>query len=102
MFMLTRSHGSYVGMHARACAHENKPNYSIIKVFFCVLWWNYHVDCQGWIFVHVYVVEGWKRIPILSRLEQVLSNAILDNLIKVISTSLLQYRGLLKLIWLPN
>ncbi len=31
---LTHSHSSYVGMHTRACAHENEPNYSTIKVFF--------------------------------------------------------------------
>jgi hypothetical protein len=23
------------------------------------------MDCHGWIVVHVYVVEGWKHIPIL-------------------------------------
>jgi hypothetical protein len=30
------------------------------------------MDCHGWIVVHVYVVEGWKHIPILFSLEQVL------------------------------
>ncbi len=47
------------------------------------------VDCQGWIVVHVYVVEGWKCIPILLTLEQMLFNAIVDNLTKVIMASLL-------------
>jgi hypothetical protein len=49
------------------------------------------MDCHGWIVVHVYVVEGWKHIPILLTLEQMLSSAIIDNLMKMIMASLLQY-----------
>jgi hypothetical protein len=40
------------------------------------------------------VVEGWKHIPILLTLEQMLSSAIIDNLMKMIMASLLQYGGL--------
>jgi hypothetical protein len=49
---------------------------------------------QRWIIIHVYVVEGWKCIPILLTLKQVLLNAIANNLIKVIMKSLLQYGSL--------
>jgi len=62
-----------------------------------------NMDCQRWIFVHVYVVEGWKHIPILLTLEQVLSSVIVDNLTNVIMASLLySMEGFLKLVWLPN
>jgi hypothetical protein len=40
------------------------------------------------------VVEGWKHILILLTLEQMLSNVIIDNLMKMILASLLQYGGL--------
>ncbi len=52
------------------------------------------MDCQGWIVVHMYVVEGWKHIHILLTLEQVLFGAISNNLIKMIMGSLLQHGGL--------
>ncbi len=51
------------------------------------------IDCQRCIVVHMYVVEGWKHIHILSTLEQVLFGAIANNLTKVIMGSLLQYGG---------
>ncbi len=54
------------------------------------------IDCQGWIVIHMYVVEGWKHIHILLTLEQVLFGAIANNLTKVIVGSLLQYGGFLK------
>jgi len=41
----------------------------------------------------VYVVEGWKYIPILLTLEQVLFCGTTNNLTKVIVTSLLQNGG---------
>jgi len=41
----------------------------------------------------VYVVEGWKYIPILLTLEQVLFCGTANNLTKVIVTSLLQNGG---------
>ncbi len=44
---------------------------------------------QRWIIIHVYVVEGWKYIPILLTSKQVLLNVIATNLIKVIMKSLL-------------
>jgi hypothetical protein len=47
------------------------------------------MDCQRWIFVHVYVVEGWKRTPILLTLEQMLSSVIANDLINVIMARLL-------------
>jgi hypothetical protein len=43
---------------------------------------------QRWIIIHVYVVEGWKCIPVLLTLEQVLLNVIANILIKVIMRSL--------------
>jgi hypothetical protein len=54
------------------------------------------VDCHGWIVVHVYVVEGWKHIPIFLTLEQVLFGVTTNNLTKVIMANLLQYGGLCK------
>jgi len=54
------------------------------------------IDCQGWIVIHMYVVEGWKHIHILLTLEQVLFGAIANNLTKVIVGSLLQYGGFFK------
>ncbi len=51
------------------------------------------MDCHGWIVVHVYVVEGWKHIPILFTLEQVLFSVTTNNLTKVITANLLQYGG---------
>jgi hypothetical protein len=47
------------------------------------------MDCQGWIDVHVYVLEGWKCIPILLTLEELLSCATTNNLIKVIVANVL-------------
>ncbi len=52
------------------------------------------IDCQGWIVVHIYVVEGWKHIHILLTLEHVLFGATTNNLIKVILGSLLEYGDL--------
>jgi hypothetical protein len=52
------------------------------------------VDLLGWIVIHVYVIEGWRWILILSTFEQMLSNVIITNLIKVIVASLLQYDNL--------
>jgi len=54
------------------------------------------MDCHGWIVVHVYVVEGWKHIPILFTLEQVLFSVTTNNLTKVITENLLQYGSLFK------
>jgi hypothetical protein len=42
------------------------------------------------------MVEGWKHIPFLRKLEHVLYGAITCNLTKVIMASLLQYGGLSK------
>jgi hypothetical protein len=54
------------------------------------------IDCQGWIVVHMYVVEGWKHIHVLLTLKQVLFGAIANNITKVIVGNLLQYGGLFK------
>ncbi len=40
------------------------------------------------------MVEGWKHIPILLTLEQMLFSTIINNLMKMIMASLLQYGGL--------
>jgi hypothetical protein len=42
------------------------------------------------------MVEGWKHIPYLQKLEHVLYGALISNLTKVIMASLLQYGGLSK------
>jgi hypothetical protein len=57
------------------------------------------MDCQGWIVVHMYMVEGWKHVHILLTLEQILFGVTTNNLIKVIVGSI---EAFLKLIWFPN
>jgi len=49
------------------------------------------IDNQSWISTHVYVVEGWKWLPILLTLQQVVEGSHVDNLTKVIVKSLLLY-----------
>jgi hypothetical protein len=61
----------------------------LTKFFFVSIDEVITVDCQGWINVHVYVVEGWECIPILLTLEQMVFGATINNLIKVIMASLL-------------
>jgi hypothetical protein len=47
------------------------------------------MNYKGWIDVHVYVFEVWKCIPILLTLEELLSCATTNNLIKVNVVNLL-------------
>jgi len=54
------------------------------------------MDCHGWIVVHLYVVEGWKHIPILLNWNKCCW-CYCSNLTKVIMGNLLQYGGLSKI-----
>jgi hypothetical protein len=54
------------------------------------------MDCQSWLGVHVYRVDGWKCNPILLSLEQLVNVGIVDNLTKVIVDNVFQYQGLSK------
>ncbi len=54
------------------------------------------VDYQYWLGVHVYLVDGWKRNPILLTLKQLVNGGIVNNLTKVIVDNVLQYGGLSK------
>jgi len=54
------------------------------------------VDCQSWLGVHVYLVDGWKHNPILPTLEQLINGGAIDNFKKVIVDNVLQYGGLLE------
>jgi hypothetical protein len=53
-------------------------------------------DCQSWLGVHVYCVDGWKRNPILLSLDQLVNGGIADNLTNIIVDNVLQYGGLSK------
>jgi hypothetical protein len=42
------------------------------------------VDNQNWLSVHLYMIDGWKWVPILFNLQRVLDGAIFANLTKLI------------------
>jgi hypothetical protein len=52
------------------------------------------IDNQFWIFVHGYVVEDFKRTPILLNLEQVTDGCTTNNLMKMIQNSIQVFGGL--------
>ncbi len=58
------------------------------------MWWSDSaIDNQSKIFVHVCIVEGWKRLSNLLTLQQAIEGSHVDNLTKVIVESLLLYGG---------
>ncbi len=52
------------------------------------------INNQSWIFVHGYVVEDFKRTPILLNLEQMTDGCTTDNLMKMIQNSIQVFGGL--------
>ncbi len=54
------------------------------------------MDCQSWLGVHVYLVNGWKHNLVLLNLEQLVNGGIANNFKKVIVDNMFQYGGLLK------
>ncbi len=53
------------------------------------------VDNHNWIFVHCYVVVGWKRMPILLTLEHLVKGGIVANIKNVILVAFITYGGLI-------
>jgi len=54
------------------------------------------MDCQPWLNVHVYLLDGWKPNPILLTFEHLVNGGTTDNLTKVIMDNVLQYGGFSK------
>jgi len=55
------------------------------------------IDNQSWLFIHDYVLEGWKHIPILLTLERVMEIGNPNHLTKLIWGNLINYGGLTKM-----
>jgi hypothetical protein len=49
------------------------------------------IDNQSWLSVHLYVIDGWKWVPILHNLQRVLDGAISANLTKFIMWNLVYF-----------
>jgi hypothetical protein len=60
------------------------------------------VDYQSWFNVHIYVVKGWKHIPILLTLKQVVNGGRRENFTKVILGIVLQFEAFQNLTLLQN
>ena len=53
------------------------------------------LDNQSWIFIHVYTVFDWKRVPLLLTLERVIKDGGAENLQKMILGALTNQGGLI-------
>jgi hypothetical protein len=42
------------------------------------------IDNKSWLSIHLYVIDGWKWVPILFNLQKVLDGETFDNLTKLI------------------
>jgi hypothetical protein len=42
------------------------------------------LDKQFWIFVHVYIVKNWRKVPIFLNLERIVHGGTSDNLTSII------------------
>ncbi len=49
------------------------------------------IDYQSWFSIHVYVVDGFKRMFLLLNLEKVVGGGTVDNLVTIILKSLMEY-----------
>lgn len=52
------------------------------------------VDNQSWLFVHAYVTDDWKQLPLLLNMYKVVDETIADNMTSLIVKSLGQHGGL--------
>lgn len=72
-------------VHIWAFVYQNTSSNVYYKVYLIIL--DEMID-HHWFLIqdwhYVYVVEGWKHIPILLKLEQVLGEGIVHNLTKMI------------------
>jgi hypothetical protein len=53
------------------------------------------IDNQSWCSVHIYVINNFKRIPLLLNVEKVLVRGFMNNFITLILKSLMEYGGLI-------
>jgi len=49
------------------------------------------IDYQSWCSIHVYVVDGFKRMLLLPNLEKAIGGGTIDNLVTIILKSLMEY-----------
>ncbi len=52
------------------------------------------IDNQSWIFVHCYVVVGWKQMPILLTLEHLVEGGAAANIKNVMLVAFITYGGI--------
>ncbi len=49
------------------------------------------MDCQSWLSVHMYLIDGWKCNLVVLTFVQVVNDGTTNNLTKVIVDNVLQY-----------
>jgi hypothetical protein len=54
------------------------------------------IDNQIWLSIHLYVIDGWKWVPILLNLQRVLDGATSTNLTKLIVWNHVEFGGMIK------
>ncbi len=53
-----------------------------------------NINNQSWCSMHAYIVDGFRRLPLLLNLERLFNESIVDNLTTLILRSLMEYGGL--------
>jgi hypothetical protein len=53
-----------------------------------------NINNQSWCSIHAYIVDGFRRLPLLLNLERLFSENIANNLTTLIPRSLMEYGGL--------
>ncbi len=53
-----------------------------------------NINNQSWCSMHAYIVDGFRRLPLMLNLERLFSENIVDNLTALILRSLMEYGGL--------
>jgi hypothetical protein len=54
------------------------------------------IDNQFWLSMHLYVVEAWKRAPILLNFEKIVDGSTSNTMTSMIVESLIEFGGLTK------
>jgi len=52
------------------------------------------IDNQSWLFVHLYIVEAWKKVPLLLNLQKVIDGGTSNTMTSMIVESLTKFGGL--------
>jgi hypothetical protein len=55
------------------------------------------IDNQSWLSIHLYVIDGWKWVPILFNLQRVLDGATSTNLTKFIMQNLVEFGSMIEI-----